>query len=136
MYSIKQGNIQNLFSIDSHTGEIKVSNPVGLDMTNIPTDTVDLIVQVCLSLQLKLPTLFFPDSKTVPLNSIYFTFMFELLFIFHVKASDGKFSAQCIVHITVLDVNNNHPEFEQETYLASLPEDIPVGKHPSTIYNF
>ncbi|KAJ1523428.1 hypothetical protein ONE63_001290 [Megalurothrips usitatus] len=93
MYSIKQGNIQNLFAIDSHTGEVKVSNPAGLDMTNVPTDTIDLTVQ----------------------------------------ASDGKFSSQCIVHITVLDVNNNHPEFEQETYLASLPEDIPIGTTVDTV---
>ncbi|KAE8740358.1 hypothetical protein FOCC_FOCC014138, partial [Frankliniella occidentalis] len=93
MYSIKQGNIQNLFSIDTHTGEVKVSNPDGLDMTNVPTDTIALTVQ----------------------------------------ASDGKFSSQCIVHITVLDVNNNHPEFEQETYLASLPEDIPVGTTVDTV---
>lgn len=32
------------------------------------------------------------------------------------------------MHINVLDVNNNHPEFEQETYLASLPEDIEIGE--------
>lgn len=54
--------------------------------------------------------------------------MISYLSFYLLQASDGKFNSQCLVHITVLDVNNNHPEFEQETYVASLPEDIPVGE--------
>lgn len=46
IYSIKLGNIQDLFTIDHHTGEVKVTNLAGLDMTNVPTDTIDLTVQV------------------------------------------------------------------------------------------
>jgi hypothetical protein len=45
-YSIVEGNINNLFSIDSFTGEISVTNKNGLDMTNISTDIIQLTVQV------------------------------------------------------------------------------------------
>jgi hypothetical protein len=45
-YSIIEGNINNLFSINPQSGEITVSNPRGLDMTNVSSDVIILTVQV------------------------------------------------------------------------------------------
>lgn len=46
-YSIIEGNEGNLFAVDSHTGEITVVDPMGLDMSNVSTDYIHLIIQVC-----------------------------------------------------------------------------------------
>jgi hypothetical protein len=46
-YSIIEGNVNNLFSINPQSGEITVSNPYGLDMTNVSNDVIVLTVQVC-----------------------------------------------------------------------------------------
>lgn len=43
------------------------------------------------------------------------------------QASDGKFTATCIVNITIKDVNNNAPVFERENYMVSIKEDTPIG---------
>ncbi|KAJ4434750.1 hypothetical protein ANN_23319, partial [Periplaneta americana] len=86
-YSIIEGNVNNLFSIDSESGEITVSNQHGLDMTNVSSDVITLIVQ----------------------------------------ASDGKFSSVATVTISVHDVNNNHPVFGRESYVALIQEDAAVG---------
>jgi len=45
-YSIIEGNINNLFSINPQSGEITVSNPHGLDMTNVSSDVIVLTVEV------------------------------------------------------------------------------------------
>lgn len=47
MYSIVDGNIKNLFSIDAVTGEITVTDKNGLDMTDVASDTIQLTIQVC-----------------------------------------------------------------------------------------
>jgi len=86
-YSIIEGNINNLFSINPQSGEITVSNPHGLDMTNVSSDVIVLTVQ----------------------------------------ASDGLFSNVATVTISVHDVNNNHPVFARESYVASVQEDSAVG---------
>ncbi|RZF35066.1 hypothetical protein LSTR_LSTR009658 [Laodelphax striatellus] len=44
-----------------------------------------------------------------------------------IEASDGIFSSRCDVNITVLDVNNNSPIFERESYVATVKEDTPIG---------
>nr|CAH7738219.1 unnamed protein product [Callosobruchus chinensis] len=44
-----------------------------------------------------------------------------------VLANDGKFTATTLVNITVVDVNNNQPVFSTESYVTSIPEDIPIG---------
>ncbi|XP_073989842.1 cadherin 87A [Rhodnius prolixus] len=87
LYYIIDGNINDLFTIDSKTGEIFVANKNGLDMTNVTSDTIRLTVQ----------------------------------------ASDGVYQANCSVEITVLDVNNNNPFFEQTEYTINIPEDLAVG---------
>lgn len=46
IYSIVDGNINNLFSIDSLSGEVTVTDRNGLDMTNISSDTIRLVIQV------------------------------------------------------------------------------------------
>ncbi|GFG39325.1 hypothetical protein Cfor_05830, partial [Coptotermes formosanus] len=86
-YSIIEGNVNNLFSINPQSGEITVSNPHGLDMTNVSNDVIVLTVQ----------------------------------------ASDGLFSSVATVTISVHDVNNNHPVFARESYVASVQEDTAVG---------
>jgi hypothetical protein len=45
-YSIIEGNVNNLFSINPQSGEITVSNHHGLDMTNVSNDEIVLTVQV------------------------------------------------------------------------------------------
>lgn len=47
-YRIIGGNVNDLFSIDSHTGEITVSDPHGLDTTNVTNDHIELLIQVSL----------------------------------------------------------------------------------------
>ncbi|PNF35261.1 hypothetical protein B7P43_G04794, partial [Cryptotermes secundus] len=44
-YSIIEGNVNNLFSINPQSGEITVSNHHGLDMTNVPNDVIVLTLQ-------------------------------------------------------------------------------------------
>nr|UZM07820.1 cadherin 1 [Geocoris pallidipennis] len=92
-YSIIGGNNDNLFSIDSSTGEITVTDKNGLDMTNVPSDTIQLIIQ----------------------------------------ASDGMFRSNCTAAITVLDVNNNNPIFEEEQYAVTVPEDAEIGTSVETV---
>lgn len=48
-YYILEGNIKNLFSIDQNSGEITVTDKRGLDMTNVTTGVINLIVQVTIS---------------------------------------------------------------------------------------
>ncbi|XP_063226687.1 cadherin-87A isoform X2 [Bacillus rossius redtenbacheri] len=86
-YSIVEGNSNNLFLIDSHTGEITVADPKGLDMTNVTSNPIQLTIE----------------------------------------ASDEQFTTTAAVNISVRDVNNNHPVFGRESYVASVQEDTPVG---------
>ncbi|XP_014253016.1 cadherin-87A [Cimex lectularius] len=86
-YSITDGNVNNLFTIDSKTGEILVRDKRGLDMTNVTTDMIHLTV----------------------------------------RAFDGVFNDTTSVDITVLDVNNNNPVFEQAEYNINVLEDTPIG---------
>lgn len=51
----------------------------------------------------------------------------------NLQASDGLFSSATKVTISVHDVNNNHPVFARESYVASMQEDSAVGKNP--LYN-
>ena len=51
----------------------------------------------------------------------------------NLQASDGLFSSVTKVTISVHDVNNNHPVFARESYVASVQEDSAVGKNP--LYN-
>ena len=51
----------------------------------------------------------------------------------NLQASDGLFSSVARVNISVHDVNNNHPVFARESYVASVQEDSAVGKNP--LYN-
>ncbi|XP_071455526.1 cadherin-87A [Hetaerina americana] len=44
-YSIVGGNTHNLFSVDPHSGEIKVANPQGLNMTKVSGDLVVLTLE-------------------------------------------------------------------------------------------
>ncbi|XP_046393425.1 cadherin-87A-like [Ischnura elegans] len=44
-YSIAGGNTHNLFSVDPHTGEIRVANPQGLNMTKVSGDLVVLTLE-------------------------------------------------------------------------------------------
>nr|CAD7588330.1 unnamed protein product [Timema genevievae] len=44
-YHILEGNINNLFAIDMHSGEITVVNALGLDMTNVSSDIISLVVE-------------------------------------------------------------------------------------------
>lgn len=45
-YSIIDGNVNNLFSIDGDMGEIFVTNKSGLDMTGVNSNVINLTVQV------------------------------------------------------------------------------------------
>lgn len=45
-----------------------------------------------------------------------------------VQASDGSFTDNARVAVTVRDVNNNAPAFDHDLYSASIPELSPVGK--------
>lgn len=92
-YSIIDGNVNNLFAIDSSSGEITVTNKNGLDMTNVSGDKVNLLIQ----------------------------------------AFDGVFKANCTAIITVLDVNNNHPVFEELEYAVTVPEDAEIGTSIETV---
>jgi hypothetical protein len=51
----------------------------------------------------------------------------------NLQASDGLFSSAATVTISVHDVNNNHPVFARESYVASVQEDSALGKNP--LYN-
>lgn len=45
-----------------------------------------------------------------------------------VRASDGTFTDDALVNITVRDVNNNAPIFLHDLYTASIPELSPIGQ--------
>jgi hypothetical protein len=47
----------------------------------------------------------------------------------NLQASDGLFSSVATVTISVHDVNNNHPVFARESYVASVQEDTALGKN-------
>ncbi|XP_034663045.1 cadherin-87A isoform X2 [Drosophila subobscura] len=47
--------------------------------------------------------------------------------IFVVEANDGLFSANCGVNITVRDVNNHAPAFDQQSYSAVVEENSEIG---------
>ncbi|XP_070137828.1 cadherin-87A [Drosophila bipectinata] len=47
--------------------------------------------------------------------------------IFVVEAHDGLFTASCGVNITVRDVNNHVPSFDQESYNAVIEENSEIG---------
>lgn len=47
--------------------------------------------------------------------------------IFAVEANDGLFTAHCGVNITVRDVNNHVPNFEQQSYSAVVEENSEIG---------
>ena len=65
---------------------------------------------------------------TLQINSSY-----ELLFIDNLKkysfqAYDGIHTAESIVNVQILDVNNNVPQFMQEDYSVDILEDVAIGK--------
>lgn len=45
-YAIISGNEHQLFEMDKHSGEITVTDPRGLDMSEVNADFVNLIIQV------------------------------------------------------------------------------------------
>lgn len=45
----------------------------------------------------------------------------------YLQASDGLFTSNCSVNITVLDVNNNVPLFQRQSYVSTVKEDTPIG---------
>ncbi|XP_030572028.1 cadherin-87A [Drosophila novamexicana] len=47
--------------------------------------------------------------------------------IFVVEANDGLFTANCGVNITVRDVNNHMPSFQQQNYSAIVEENSEIG---------
>ncbi|XP_068152287.1 cadherin-87A [Drosophila tropicalis] len=47
--------------------------------------------------------------------------------IFMVEANDGRFTANCGVNITVRDVNNHAPSFQQLNYSAIVEENSEIG---------
>ncbi|TDG52178.1 hypothetical protein AWZ03_001459 [Drosophila navojoa] len=47
--------------------------------------------------------------------------------IFVVEANDGLFTANCGVNITVRDVNNHVPNFQQQNYSAVVEENSEIG---------
>ncbi|XP_064554768.1 cadherin-87A isoform X1 [Drosophila montana] len=47
--------------------------------------------------------------------------------IFVVEANDGLFTANCGVNITVRDVNNHVPSFQQQNYSAIVEENAEIG---------
>lgn len=44
-----------------------------------------------------------------------------------IEGNDGKHTATTLVNITILDVNNNAPEFSKKNYVEALQEDVPIG---------
>lgn len=48
---------------------------------------------------------------------------------FFITASDGIFSAEASVHIKIMDVNNNQPEFISDSYSAYIAEDAAIGEN-------
>lgn len=51
----------------------------------------------------------------------------ENFIVLTVEGNDGKHTATALVNITVLDVNNNAPEFERKNYVEAIQEDVPIG---------
>ncbi|EEB19942.1 conserved hypothetical protein [Pediculus humanus corporis] len=83
-YYIVTGNVNNLFSLDPHSGEITVTDKKnGLNMTGVSNNVIELVVQ----------------------------------------ATDGKYSSNATVSITVNDVNNNAPVFQESQYHATILEN-------------
>lgn len=52
---------------------------------------------------------------------------------FYLQATDGKFSTNATVSITVNDVNNNAPVFEQSDYDTRVSEDTKEGAIIATV---
>uniref|UniRef100_A0A8C9U158 FAT atypical cadherin 3 n=1 Tax=Scleropages formosus TaxID=113540 RepID=A0A8C9U158_SCLFO len=51
-----------------------------------------------------------------------------------VQATDGALSTLADLDITVLDVNDNPPVFQGRDYVATVPEDVPVGTEVLRVY--
>ena len=47
--------------------------------------------------------------------------------ILRIQATDGKFVSNTTLFITVEDVNDNSPYFNESSYSAVVPENIPIG---------
>ncbi|KAK7790843.1 hypothetical protein R5R35_010718 [Gryllus longicercus] len=45
VFSIVDGNVNNMFSIDPHSGELTINNLKGVDMTNVSKDDIMLTIQ-------------------------------------------------------------------------------------------
>lgn len=48
--------------------------------------------------------------------------------VFSVEANDGLFKANCMVNVTVRDVNNHKPRFLLDTYKAVVEENSEIGR--------
>lgn len=51
----------------------------------------------------------------------------ESFIVLTIEGDDGKHTATTLVNITILDVNNNAPEFSKRNYVEAIQEDVPVG---------
>uniref|UniRef100_A0A1I8MKU3 Cadherin domain-containing protein n=1 Tax=Musca domestica TaxID=7370 RepID=A0A1I8MKU3_MUSDO len=48
--------------------------------------------------------------------------------VFAVEANDGLYTANCMVNVTVRDVNNHKPRFLSDTYQAVVEENSEIGR--------
>ena len=50
-----------------------------------------------------------------------------------ISASDGLFTVYANITVSVLDVNDNSPVFDEETYFANITENSPPGVYVTTV---
>ncbi|KAI4824411.1 hypothetical protein KUCAC02_012924 [Chaenocephalus aceratus] len=159
-YNIISGNSRGQFSIDSVTGEIHVvapldyesereytlrasvleSAPVGSSILHIQAIDTDSADNARLEYRLTgtssdIPFVINSATGWVTVRTILDRESVEHYF-FGVEARDygmPPLSATASVTITVMDVNDNRPEFIQKEYYSRLNEDASVGTSVATV---
>ena len=106
-YSLEKNDLSDYFWIDNLSGILRVNESKPLEQIHKRNFELTAIV-----------SFYFTKIKIQNQN---LNFFFE-------KVSDGLYSSKCRIRITMRDINNNAPKFEQKNYNITIREDIEIGR--------
>lgn len=66
-----------------------------------------------------------PLSLSLPLFLLFLLFCLYRSFNYTLSVFDGNSTATAILTVNVLDINDNHPMFQNDTYTFHIPENTP-----------